>query len=568
MKKNIISIFTAVLAAVAFTSCVGDLDTLPLNETETTSETAYADEASYLQGLSYVNAYWAFVSQNDPGEPDLDFDDAGKSELARMYMLLNELSADSFKCIWGDDFVNAIQYHSWTDADNSALVAAYSRCMKGITLANEYLLQTEDDKLSGRGHDAFKTKIAGYRAEARFHRAMYYWVMMDLFGNPPFALPENIGGELPKQIKRADLYAWLETELLDLLSADSAMPKKGEVAYPRPTQGSVGALLARMYLNAEVYTGTAQWEKARDMAQKVIKMGYTLHDNYAELFMQDNTTNGAIEEFIFAIDYDNNHAQSWGGTTTLVSGTLSEDANKAIAVLLGLKNADGSDAEKINVENWNGYHVADDYVARFNLQGVTWEKNHGGFGYDRANSDKRAFFYQGGATADIPDPKTFDNTTTATGWYCWKFNGRYSDGTTKAVESNKFSSADYPIFRLAEMYLIYAEADARLNGGTVTSSEAIGYVKALRDRAGVSTPSSDDLTLDWLLDERARELMWEGCRRTDLIRYGYFTSASFPWTLKGGVANGKVALPSYRSIYPLILDDLNVNSNLEQNPGY
>ena len=118
------------------------------------------------------------------------------------------------------------------------------------------------------------------------------------------------------------------------------------------------------------------------------------------------------------------------------------------------------------------------------------------------------------------------------------------------------------------MYLIYAEADARLNGGKVTDATAKGYIKALRDRAGVPMPSDDALTLDWLLDERARELMWEGHRRVDLIRYGYFTSMQFPWAFKGGIPDGKVSLPSYRTIYPLILDDLNANSELEQNPGY
>jgi hypothetical protein len=553
MKKIIYSMMIAM--ALMLTSCIGDLNTLPLNETDATSETAYANADSYLKGLAYINAYWIFVSQNDAGASDLAFDDAGKSELCRMYMLLQELSTDSFKCIWGDDFVAAIQYHSWTDADNSALIAAYTRCMKGITLVNEYLLQTADDKLAARGHEAYADQVASYRAEARFHRALYYWVLMDLFGNPPFATEENIGGDLPVQIGRTALFNWIESECLDLLSGND-MPAKGAVPYPRPTKGSVAALLARMYLNSEVYTGTARWADAKEYAKKVIDMGYVLHSNYADLFKQDNTTNGASEEFIFAIDYDKDHAQSWGGSTTLVSGTLSEAANGKIASELGLS------AGTINPENWNGYHVADDYVARFQLNGVKWGGDS--FGYDRATSDKRAFFFNGGAT------KEFDNTTTASGWLCWKFNGLYSDGhvNTSDTDNYKFASIDYPIFRLAEMYLIYAEADARLSGGTVADGTAKSYIKALRDRAGVAMPADDELTLDWLLDERARELMWEGHRRTDLIRYGYFTSMQFPWTLKGGVDNGKISLPSYRTIYPIIKDDLNANPNLVQNPGY
>lgn len=322
------------------------------------------------------------------------------------------------------------------------------------------------------------------------------------------------------------------------------------------SKGSVWAVLARMYLNAEVYTGTPQWQKAKDAAANVIGMRYQLHPNYQELFMQDNTTNGATEEFIVGVVYDKDNTQSWGGTTHLVSATLSADANTAIAQNLGLSGM-------LNPENWNGYHVADDYVQRFRLNGVQWGATSG-FGYDKDNSDKRAFFYNIGST------KEFDNTTTDTGWRCWKFTGLYSDGhTVSDTEPNYlFSSIDFPVFRLAEMYLIFAEADARLNGGVVTDPAAVDYIGQLRQRAGVASTTPSAIDLDWLLDERARELMWEGHRRTDLIRYGYFTSMQFPWTLKGGVMNGKVSLPEHRKVYPIILSDLNANPNLVQNPGY
>ena len=550
--KKIYSILALAAALSLATSCFKSLDTLPLDPTEFTSENAYTSAESYLQGLSYINAYYSFVSQGDPGSSDLNFSDAGQSELLRQYINLNEMSADALKCAWGDPYVDDIQYGRWTTAVNDATEAVYTRCMKGIALVNEYLIQTETEKLEARGHTAFAADIAGYRAEARFHRCMFYWIMMDLFGNPPFAGPENIGGELPRQIKRADLFTWIEGELNDLLAGND-MPAKGAVPYPRPNKGSVQALLAEMYLNAEVYTGTAQWQKAKDAAGAVIGMGYSLEPVYENLFMQDNTTNGAAErEFVFAIEYDKDHAQSWGSTTTFMDGTMDDDANAAIATLLGIPGT-------IMADTWNGYHVPDDYVARFNLQEVSWDGE--GFGYNRETSDKRAFFFNQGK-------KDWDNSDVSTGWRCWKFSGRYTDGHVNdaTVDNFKFSSCDFPIFRLAEMYLIYAEADARLHDGTVSDDLAVGYVKALRDRAGVETPSTIDL--DFLLDERARELMWEGHRRVDLIRYGYFTSAQFPWTMKGGVANGKTALESFRTIYPIIMADKNANKNLEQNPGY
>ena len=557
MKKTFFALSIA-LVAFSMTSCLGDLDTKPLNETDFTADVAYADPDNYFKGLAYIASYWAFTSQNSANDKDIDVKDAGQSELCRQYMILNELSTDALKCVWlSDTYVAGIQYHKWVPEDNAALVAVYTRSMKGITCANEFLLQTEDEKLELRGHEAYKAEVAGYRAEARFYRALYYYLMMDFFGNPPFALPENIGGETPTQIQRADLFDWIETECLELLSDSSDMPAKGSVPYPRATKGAVGALLARMYLNAEVYTGKARWQDAKDMAAKVIAMGYKLHDSYEELFMQDNTESGAAEdEFIFAVEYDKNHAQSWGGTTHLCSGAINDAANAAIATDLGLKDANGDAAALVCLENWNGYHVADDYVARFDLN-----IDNSIYGYDRATSDKRAFFYFYG--------DGFDNTQLdePTGWCCWKFSARYSDGHVgTAALDGKFSSCDFPVFRLAEMYMIYAEADARLNGGKTTDATALGYIKALRDRAGRTMPL--EVTLDWILDENAREFMWEGHRRVDLIRYGYFTSMSFPWTLKGEVANGAVALPEWRTIYPLIISDLNVNPNLTQNPGY
>lgn len=546
------------LAAI-FTSCLGDLDTLPLNKTDFTSENAYENEASYLNALAYINGYYMLVGQDDPGANDLGFSDAGQSEFLRQWFNLNEMTCDALKCVWGDSYLSDLQNDSWGGGTNDAMICVYTRAVKAIALVNEFLLQTEDSKLDARGQSSLKSTIAGYRAEARFHRAMFFYTLMDLFGNPPFPTESNIlNATNPEQIKRADLFNWLEEELIYLAGNESAMPAKGEVPYPRPTKGSVWALLSRMYLNAEVYTGTARWQDAKDAAQNVIDMGYKIHGTYSDMFRQDNTTNGSIEEFVFAVAYDRVSTQSWGGTTTFTSASLDEPTNLALGAVLGIKSG------KINAENWAGYHVPADYVARFELSGIEWGNSDNVFGYDRARSDKRAFFSNNGCV------ETFDPALQTSGWLCWKYCGLNADGTfaqpEDAAGNFKLSSADQPIFRLAEMYLNYAEADARLNGGAVKDATAIAYVKELRDRAGVGTPA--EISLDWLLDERAREFMWEGHRRVDLIRYGYFTDMNYPWTLKGGVLNGKVALPEYREIFPIIQSDLSANSNLVQNPGY
>lgn len=555
--KFINKLFILSVAAILFSSCLKDLDTLPLNTTDFTSENAYANEDSYLKALSYINGYYMLVGQDEAGKNDLGFSDSGQSEFLRQWFNMNEMTCDGLKCVWGDSYLTELQHNSWGTSTNDALVVVYTRAVKAIALVNEFLLQTTDSKIEARGQSSLKGEIAGYRAEARFHRAMFFYVLMDEFGNPPFPMPENIGGANPSRITRTDLFNWLETELLDLGSDNSAMPAVGSVPYPRPTKGSVWALLSRMYLNAEVYTGTARWQDAKDAAKKVIGMGYSLAPKYSDMFRQDNTENGSAEkEFIFAIAYDRVSTQSWGGTSTFASASLSEEANLKLGAEFGLS--------KINAENWAGYHVPNDYVARFQLNGVVWGSKTNVFGYDRAASDKRAFFTNYGSVQD------FDEKQVSTGWMCWKFCGL--DSKDKLVQQDgvpgnwKLSSADMPIFRLAEMYLNYAEADARLNGGVVKDADALKYVKDLRDRAGVSMPS--EVNLEWLLDERAREFMWEGHRRVDLIRFGKFTDVNYPWTLKGGLMNGKIALPSYKIIFPIIQSDLSSNSNLVQNEGY
>ena len=125
------------------------------------------------------------------------------------------------------------------------------------------------------------------------------------------------------------------------------------------------------------------------------------------------------------------------------------------------------------------------------------------------------------------------------------------------------------MFRLADAYLMYAEAVLR-GGSGGSRATALGYVNALRQRAYSNTSGNitdSGLTLDFILDERGRELYWEGCRRTDLVRFGQFTNGSYVWEWKGNVKNG-ARTSSYRDLYPIPINDLNANPNLKQNAGY
>ena len=541
MKMNFKRIFSAVAAAAMLTACVGDLNTIPLNKTDVTSETAYgADEEGYVQGLTKI--YFQLVSNNTQ---DLQVADGGASEFIRAFWSTQEVTADAAKCAWGDAWVNDLNNNTWKgDVLNDAVYAVYVRTLQGITYVNEYLRQTSEENLSLRGcTDAVKAKVQEYRAEARFLRAYYYWAAMDTFGQVPFST-ENTqfgGGYNPPQQPREYIFNYIVEELNDLASDASAMPA-AQSNYPRADKGSVLGLLARVYLNAEVYTGTAMWAEAKATCEKIYALGYKLAPTHAELFRGDNGENpDAKGEFLFAASYDAENTQSYGGTTYLTLSTLSGDD--------GAVNITGING------GWAGNRVPYEYVAKF----FTDVKNANYEDGTYTNTDKRAdYFYIKGRTESMEgNLNTFLN-----GWSCIKFNNVPHD--VDAVEyaataaTKNFSDIDWPLIRLGEINLIYAEACMHAGG------DASAQVAALAERAGVAAPATIDA--EFLFEERARELMWEAHRRTDLIRYGKWING-YNWTYKGGNFGGQ-DLPEHFSVFPVPSTELATNLDLQQNPGY
>lgn len=559
MKKIFLYSISALMSASLAVSCLGDLDTMPLDQTVYTADKAFADPSSYSQYANYAYSYFSLVSQGDPGSSDIAVSDAGQSEFTRQYMVLNEMSTDALKCVWGDSYVPEIGYNRW-NASNTAVLAVYLRGLKGVAICNQFLDESVsgDASVTGRGHESVLNDVRGFRAELRLLRAVYYSMLLDLFGNPPVVLPEHIGSsEFPTQMStdfaegRRLLFEWIETELKECI-ADDNLPAVRK-SYPRLSKGAAWAVLARMYLNAEVYTGTAHWQDAMTAADHVINEGgYQLCPSYDNLFLQDNTTNGAQNEFIIAAMYDCEATQSWGGTTHLVYSPAHADIRMDISQTLGYS----SDIYK---NQWNGYHCSEAFIdENFALTNV--EK--GAFKY---NGDKRAKLYY------FDNPFTNDVTDITSGYTCLKWLPLTSTGEPLLVNKDiEQSSADFPFYRLAEMYLIYAEAEARANGGMLPASgKGAQLLLALGQRAnGASYTLPANIDTEWILKERVRELMWEGHRRTDLIRYGKFTSAQYGWPYKAGIADGRAAIDSYRTVYPIISTDLIANPNLVQNPGY
>lgn len=546
MKRNMKHIaWIAAGASMLFTACIGDLDTLPLNPSDSTSETVYgADESGYIAGLTKL--YFNFVSNETT---DLQVSDAGASELVRAFWTVQEVTSDACKCAWENDaWVRAMNTNTWSDADNDATYAVYVRTLQGIAYTNEYLRQTASDRLSDRGVSSeLAAKIQGFRAEARFLRAYFYWMALDVFGDVPFTTENSPfgGGVNPKQASRKDVFDYCISELTALAADNSPMPA-ARSNYPRADKGAVLGLLARMYLNAEVYTGTPMWQEAKDACEDIFTMGYSLCPEYTDLFRGDNGENPeALNEVLFGISYDAEQTQSYGGTSYLT--------------LAAIAATDVSSTQMINGVNdgWGGIRVPYEYVEKyFNVRNADYSAGT----YDVNDKRGRMFYIKGRSESMDGALYVFLN-----GWSCLKFNNiphnMDQDSYLETAASKAYSDIDFPMIRLGEIYLIYAEACMNLG----QANTALPKVQELAARAGVTAPTS--ITQEWLIEERARELMWEGHRRTDLIRYGKFTSSSFLWTYKGGSFSGQ-GFDDHMKIFAIPASELASNPELHQNPGY
>lgn len=546
MKRNMKHIaWIAAGASMLFTACIGDLDTLPLNPSDSTSETVYgADESGYIAGLTKL--YFNFVSNETT---DLQVSDAGASELVRAFWTVQEVTSDACKCAWENDaWVRAMNTNTWSDADNDATYAVYVRTLQGIAYTNEYLRQTASDRLSDRGVSSeLAAKIQGFRAEARFLRAYFYWMALDVFGDVPFTTENSPfgGGVNPKQASRKDVFDYCISELTALAADDSPMPA-ARSNYPRADKGAVLGLLARMYLNAEVYTGTPMWQEAKDACEDIFTMGYSLCPEYADLFRGDNGENPeALNEVLFGISYDAEQTQSYGGTSYLTLAAIAATDVSSTQMINGVNNG------------WGGIRVPYEYVEKyFNVRNADYSAGT----YDVNDKRGRMFYIKGRSESMDGALYVFLN-----GWSCLKFNNILhnmdQDSYLATAASKAYSDIDFPMIRLGEIYLIYAEACMNLG----QANTALPKVQDLAARAGVTAPTS--ITQEWLIEERARELMWEGHRRTDLIRYGKFTSSSFLWTYKGGSFSGQ-GFDDHMKIFAFPASELASNPELHQNPGY
>ena len=524
MKNTIKSIIFTVAIMFFMTSCHDDLDLSPIDPDSFTQDDVFANVNEAKGALAKLYTALTLTGQEGPdGNPDIADIDEGFSQFSRLMFNLNEVTTDHAVVAWGTVGLPDIHNQTWS-AGNDFTGAMYTRLAQVVSFSNSFISNVET--LSD-------PEVVAFKAEARFIRAYAYYNLMDWFANVP--LTTEISIELPQQNNRAEIFAFVESELLEI---QDQLKSSGSNEYGRVDQVAAWALLSRLYLNAEVWTGTAKYNDCVTFSNNVMNSSYSINMNdsngngtaYDELFLADNNTNGAQNEFIFALTFDGLQTQTWGGTTYLVHAAIGGTMDPSDFGVNG---------------GWFGLRTTKNLVNKFPVD------------------DNRAMFHTDGQNLEIESIPAFGD-----GYAITKFKNNDSNGNAGSDSDGDFPDTDLPIIRLAEIYLNYAEASLRGGGGDLNL--AANKINELRVRAYGNTSgniSSGDLTLDFVLDERSRELYWECLRRTDLIRYNRFTSASYLWPFKGGDPEG-VPVEDFRNIFPIPSSVLTTNPNLTQNPGY
>ena len=493
------------------------------------SETVFSEPSAYRALIAKVYAGLAVTGQTGPfGNSDIVTNDEGFSQYMRLYWQMQTLPTDDAVIAWGDQALSELNTQIWSSA-NGFLGAMYYRIYFQVAMANVFLRETTNAKLDARGvSGALRTEIATYRAEARFLRAFSYYHGMDLFGNIPLVDENASVSQPPAQATRQQIYDFVVAELTAIRSS---LPTTAAAQYGRVSQGTVAMLLAKIYLNAGVYTGTTRYAEALTEVNTVIGGSYTIDANYRRLFSVDNN---ASPEMIWAIPQDGVRMKNYGGTTFLVHANVGGPMA-------------GSDFG-IN-GGWWGLRMRQQTRNLFPSIGAS-------------AADGRARFWVNMNDSVITNMSDFQQGTGVP-----KFTNKTSAGANG--QDLEFADTDMPVFRLADAYLMYAELAMRGVAGA-TPAQALIYVNALRARAYGNASGNivlATLTLPFVLDERGRELYMEGHRRQDLIRFGLFTGGTKLWTFKGGPVGGQ-STAAFRNLYPLPASELIANKRLTQNTGY
>ena len=500
-----------------------DLNVTPIDPNLNTADKALVSEQDFQSFLAGIYTGYATSGYYGPnGDPSIKGLDGGMSQYIRGLFHLCELPTDVYVCGWNDEGVPDVCKMQW-DESTGLIYSIYSRMYFQISQCNEFIRQAK------ASNAAFASKEQMI-AEARALRAFSYYHAIDNFGTGPFADETSVVGQMPGKKSRIELYEWLETELTDIIN-NSALPQARSGQYGRIDKGAVKMILAKLYLNAEVYKGTAEWDKCASVLKDLMDDGYSLHTEsqqgsifspYQELFLADNDK--CTDEIIFAVEQDGNDTQSYGVTNYLI---FAFTGGSMKASDLGISSG------------WAGCRTTPEFYDKF----------------DTARDD-RAIFWTDGQTEDVTEFGEFTN-----GIAFQKYKNLKHDGTPGKAAG--FVDTDFPVFRYADVLLMAAECS--MHNTSINPTDGLGAFNQVRSRAGM--PAANGLNANDLLDERARELYLELWRRQDLIRFNKFTTADYIWQWKGGVHDGQ-AVEDYKNLYPIPASDIMVNPDLDQNEGY
>ena len=574
--KSLNKIFSVlgVSLALGLSSCVGDLDLLPNDPNQLTADKFAENPEEYImQVMAKCYSGMAVSGQTGPdGSSDISGLDGGTRQYTRALYMLQEFTTDESKWIWPDAGIVDLVTNTWGNG-NVNIFGTYSRLYVHIAICNDFLRLANSLGDYGISPDAeLQATIDQYKLEARALRAMSYYWALDLFGNASFIDETSPAGTSPVQYTRQELYDWLVTELEDLVATfPTTTPIYGRVGID-----GVEALLARVYLNAEVYTGTAAYDKCSQHCANIIARhqgegfrGSGLVPVYMYLFCGDNDEympgGGGVNEILWGIPYDSENIQPYGGSMFLCAAGISNltwDANDAIMTATDY----GMSAQ------WGCMHATSQFSDKFqsdrDLRWAMWCKEQQGF--SKANTNFSTFTDGYGVVkftnllkGNVTDPSGWDMNDNTKNWSSANGGIYATDGS--AARADNFPDTDLPLIRLADVYLMYTEAYIMGHAGDATN--ALNYVNLVRARANETNWTAGDLTADNILDERCRELYWELTRRSDLVRHGKFSGSAYNWSWKNNEANG-ASIAETMDLFPIPANVISAQPEFEQNPGY
>ena len=518
MKISKYMAFGAVAISAMFTSGVGDLDVKPDDPDLTLEPSSKVEMDGMLAGL-----YYDLITGDG-----LSVSDGGAGSFTRCHFNLQEIVAD--ECFisdkWNDPGYTVLNFNTWAN-DNEWIYAAFSRENHLAKLASVYIRDLH------KFGPAFysEQEIATYDAEARVLRAFANYNMIDLFGRGPWIDENSPTGAVPPTYDRRQLF---DATVADLVAHVDNMLPAAQQEYGRLSREAGYMLLAKLYLNAEVYTGTAMWQECADALKHVVETGLELAPEYKYLFCRSNDKYVGNGEIIWGVPLRIGYTEGYGATTYLTAGAWMEpdDDDSPLAQQLKKLNNNGTP--------WSGLRL------RPELSKVL-------------KGDPRRLIYEGSYQEEIPDLASYDEASC--GYMLIKYtNTDETDYYNEAGETNngtQMSETDYPVFRLADAYLMLAEC--QLHGVNCNGYDYLNKVRARVDLAPLSNPAASEV-----LAERQRELYMEGHRRSDLIRFGLYTGSNYLWSWKGGVYTG-ASIPEYRALFPIPYQYV---ATVGQNPGY